>query len=103
MKIVSVDAMLLPEEKPSFTNSRPVLCRVNTDEGVYGLGEAGTTFFVGSDAVFAMIKEMSRLIIGMNPMENEVIWNKLYTSCYWPKGNGAIVMALLEKLEEVGN
>ena len=99
MKISSVDVMLLPEETPTFTNSRPVLCRVNTDEGIYGLGEAGTTFFVGSDSVFAMIKELTPLILGMDPMNNEVIWNKVYTTAYWTKGNGAIIFAALSALD----
>ena len=99
MKIVSVDVMLLPEDKPSFASQRPVLCRVKTDEGIYGLGEAGTTFFTGSDAVFAMIKEQAKFILGMDPMENEVIWNKIYSGAYWTKGNGPIVFAALSAID----
>lgn len=97
MKITSVDVIMInPETIPM---SRPVLCRINTDEGIFGYGEGGATFIIGSDAVFAMLKEMSKLIIGMNPMYNEVIWEKLYQQCYWTKGNGAIIYSALSAID----
>ena len=99
MRITSVDVMLLQPEAPMFGASRPVLCRVNTDEGIYGYGEAGATFFMGSDAVFALIKEMAPMVIGMNPMYNEVIWEKIYKNGYWTKGNGAIIYSALSAID----
>ena len=99
MKIVSIEAMMLPSKGFNPTNSRPVLCRINTDEGIYGLGEAGTSFAVGSDSVFAMIKELSPIVIGMDPMEGEVIWNKVYSTAYWTKGNGPIIFAALSAID----
>lgn len=99
MRVTSIDVLLIPQEKPTFPRSCPVLCRVNTDEGIYGYGEAGTTFAVGFDAVFAMIKELSPMVIGMSPMDTEVIWQKIYQSAYWTRGNGAIIMAALSALD----
>ncbi len=99
MRVISIDVLLIPEEKPTFAKTCPVLCRVNTDEGIYGYGEAGTTFFVGSEAVFAMIKELAPMVIGMNPMENEVIWEKIYKNAYWTRGNGAIIIAALSAID----
>ncbi len=99
MRITSIDVMLIPSDNPMFGNSRPVICRVNTDEGIYGYGEAGPTFFMGSDAVFAMIKEVSAMVIGKDPMENEVIWEHVFANGYWTKGNGAIVMGALSAID----
>lgn len=99
MRVTSIDVLLIPEEHPTFANTRPVLCRVNTDEGIYGYGEAGTTFFVGSDAVFAMMKELAPMVIGMSPMDTEVVWEKIYKSAYWTRGNGAIISAALSAID----
>lgn len=99
MRITSIDVMLIQPESPMFGASRPVLCRVNTDEGIYGYGEAGPTFFLGSDAVFAMIKEMSAFVLGKDPMENEVIWEHVFANGYWTKGNGAIIMGALSAID----
>ncbi len=97
MKIVSVDIMLC--QSKSIAMSRPVVCRVNTDEGICGYGEAGATFVLGSYAAAAMLREMAPLVIGMDPMQAEVIWNKLYEQCYWTKGNGAILYSAVSALD----
>ena len=99
MRITSIDVMLIPPENPMFGNSRPVICRVNTDEGIFGYGEAGPTFFMGSDAVFSMIKEMAAMVLGKDPLENEVIWEHIFANGYWTKGNGAIVIAALSAID----
>ena len=99
MKITSVDVMMFPSEKPQFSNPCPVICRVNTDEGIYGYGEAGTTFFTGSGAVAELIRDMSKMILGMNPLYNEVIWKHLFDNSYWTKSNGPIVIAALSALD----
>ena len=88
MKITSVDVMMFPSEKPQFSNPCPVICRVNTDEGIYGYGEAGTTFFTGSGAVAELIRDMSKMILGMNPtgdgkqvVEAEVPMSTIFRYC----------------------
>ncbi len=97
MKIISVDIMLATPRTIAIT--RPVVCRINTDAGISGYGEAGATFNLGSDAVFSMLKEMAPMILGMDPMSNEVIWNKLYEKSYWTKGNGAILFSAVSALD----
>lgn len=97
MKITSVDIMTL--QSKSISMSCPVLCRIHTDEGLYGYGEAGATFILGSRSVFAMLREMAPRIIGMDPLRTEVIWNKLYEECYWTKGNGAILFSAVSALD----
>ncbi len=44
MKITSVEIYLLDGGRPSW---RPIVCRVNTDEGLYGYGKAAVAFNSG--------------------------------------------------------
>jgi len=99
MKIVSIDTIMIPPEKIGFGSACPVLCRVNTDEGIYGYGEAGVTFFLGPESVEAMIRDMGHMILGMDPMENEVIWEHVYRNGYWTKGNGAVLVSALSAID----
>ena len=73
MKIVSVDIFLLDGGSPGW---RPIVCRVNTDEGVSGYGEASVGFDTGASASYSMIKEVAPFVIGMDPMATEAVWNK---------------------------
>lgn len=80
MKITEVEIFQVKSKRPGW---RPVFCRIHTDEGIYGDGEAALTFAVGAPAVFGMLKDLSRMILGMDPLKNEVIWDKLYKRTFW--------------------
>ncbi|WP_010253399.1 mandelate racemase/muconate lactonizing enzyme family protein [Treponema primitia] len=97
MKITSIDVIAL--EKDPGCLSRPVLCRVNTDQGLYGIGEAGVAIGSGSPAAFAHIKDIAPMILGMDPWYHEVIWEKLFRQSFWAQGNGAIVMAAISAID----
>jgi L-alanine-DL-glutamate epimerase-like enolase superfamily enzyme len=97
MKITSVDVMAL--EKDPHCMNRPIICRVNTDDGVYGYGEAAVAIGSGANAAFELIKDLAPMIIGMNPYDHEVIWEKLFKSSFWGQGNGAIIMSAISALD----
>jgi L-alanine-DL-glutamate epimerase-like enolase superfamily enzyme len=97
MKITSVDVIALAMDPGCL--SRPVICRLNTDEGIYGLGEAGVAIGTGAPAVFGQIKDLVPMILGMNPMYHEVIWEKMFRQSFWAQGNGAIVMAAISAID----
>jgi hypothetical protein len=40
-----------------------------------------------------MVKDLAPLIIGMDPLDNEVIWDKLYKTTFWGQGGGPIIFA----------
>ena len=46
-----------------------------------------------------MVKDLAGLIIGMDPMNIEVIWNKMFKSSFWGMGGGAIVFAGLSAID----
>ena len=94
MKITSIDVITLKQ-----ISRRPVFCRVNTDEGVYGYGESGVVVGVGMSAVAEVIKDLAPVILGMDPMENEVIWEKLRRSSYWGLSHNIILMAAISAID----
>ena len=95
MKITSVDVI----EMEKIQGMSIVVARVNTDEGIYGLGETGVAIGVGGKAAAEVIKGLAPLIIGMNPFENDVIWEKMYKNTFWAVGNGAIIMSGLSAID----
>lgn len=100
MKITSVDIMKLNgESSVAGTNWFPTCVRINTDEGIVGYGEAGVCYTSGSDAAVGMIKDYAKLIIGMDPLRSEAIWNKLHRETFWGMGGGTIVFSAMSAID----
>lgn len=78
---------------------RPVVCRINTDEGISGWGEAAMAYGVGASAAFGMIKDLAGIIIGMNPLQNEIIWDKMYRETFWGQNGGVVVHAGMSAID----
>jgi len=98
MKITKVDVFI--EKRPVQGYLwRPVFCRIYTDEGLYGDGEAGLCYAMAAEAAFGMVKDLSTLIIGMDPLDNEVIWDKLYKSTFWGQNGGPVVFAGMSAID----
>ena len=94
MKITSVDIIDVANEFSSATSKwRPVVVKINTDEGVSGFGEVGLAYGVGASAGFGMAKDLAKIIIGMDPMKNEAIWDKMQKKTFWGQGGGTVVTA----------
>ena len=100
MKITNVDIMTLhTKRKGGVVSWRPVVCRIYTDEGIFGDGEAALAYGVASPAAMGMIQDLSRLIIGMDPLDNEVIWEKLYKRTFWAQNGGPIIFSGMSAID----
>jgi L-alanine-DL-glutamate epimerase-like enolase superfamily enzyme len=97
MKITSVEIIAL--EKDRGNGSLYILCRVNTDEGINGLGEAGVAIATGATAAFQLLKDLAPMIVGLNPLYNEMIWEKLFKQSFGVQGNDAILMAAISAID----
>jgi galactonate dehydratase len=70
---------------PVWIGSRnQLLVKVETDEGIYGLGESGLS---GRElAVVGALKHFREFLIGRDPMQRGHIWQELYRSQYFEGG-----------------
>jgi len=70
---------------PVWVGSRnQLVIKVETDEGIYGLGESGLS---GRElAVIGALKHFREFLIGRDPMQRGHIWQELYRSQYFEGG-----------------
>ena len=100
MKITSIDIIDVANDFSSATSKwRPTVVRVNTDEGISGFGEVGLAYGVGASGGIGVAKDLSALLIGMNPMDTEAIWEKMLRKTFWGQGGGGIFSAAMSGLD----
>lgn len=100
MKITSVDIIDVANDFQSATSKwRPVVVKINTDAGISGFGEVGLSYGVGASAGFGMAKDLAKIIIGMDPMKNEAIWDKMQKKTFWGQGGGTIFSAAMSGID----
>lgn len=96
MRIESVDVFLLDGGSAGW---RPIVCRVNTDEGIRGYGEASVGFDTGASSSYAMIREVAPLVIGMDPIATEAVWERMYTQTFWAQGGGTVMFSAISAID----
>jgi L-alanine-DL-glutamate epimerase-like enolase superfamily enzyme len=96
MKITSIDVVQIKTINPVW---RPIVCRIYTDEGIFGDGEAAIAYCTGAPAAFGMIKDLAPLLIGRDPLDNEVIWEIMYKNTFWGQNGGPITFAGMSALD----
>ena len=69
--------------------------KVETDEGLYGWGEA--SLGTNENSLEGMIADLKRHVIGRNPLEIEKFMFDVYRDMYW-KG-GAVLMSAMSGIE----
>ncbi len=100
MKITSVDiikAFRTPSRAAEIAVGgvpwHPVFVRVNTDEGISGYGEIGVAYGNAQNAGYGMGIDFAKCVLGLDPMNNEDIWNRLHRLTFWGMGNGGVIMS----------
>lgn len=104
MKITKVEAieLRLPEEEimyaPTGTNDTLII-KIHTDEGIVGIGEVESSPRMAKAVIEApysnsVTSGLSRLLIGMNPLDIEVINEKLYQETFYVGRRGLVLHAI---------
>ena len=96
MKVVSAEIYVVHVD-----GRHPIVVRLRTDEGTWGLGEAAIAYGIGASAAAGMIRDLvERLILGRDPFRVEQLWSEMYDHSFWAKGGGPIVFAGISAIEQ---
>lgn len=97
MKITKIEVFQFhAKETQKF---RPVGCRIYTDEGIYGDGEAALGYGVGKTSALGAMRDFAPMILGMNPLDNEIIWDKIHKTTFWGQNGGPAIFAGLSAID----
>ena len=90
MKITDIKTYTMDAYRTNWT-----FIKVETDEGLYGWGEASLGTQEG--ALRGCVEDLKRLITGRNPLEIEKMRFEVYRDIYW-KG-GPVLMSAISGIE----
>lgn len=90
MKITAVKSLAL---KATFRNI--FIVKIETDSGIYGLGESGTAS--REKALAGMVDHFAQFLVGQDPRQIEQIWQTLYRSQYFE--GGTVIAAAISAID----
>ena len=92
MKITSIEVFDcdIGQRHKTMAGVNPILIRVNTDEGISGVGEVGLAYGAGAKAGVAIIKDLAPYVLGKDPMKVEAIWENLFRATFWGMSGGPV-------------
>ncbi len=100
MKITRVEVRVLKVNLPAgHIPCRPIVCRIFTDEGLYGDGEAAMLLMTGASASYGMLQDLAQFILNMDPLDHELIWNKLYRKTYFAQNGGPTMYSAISAID----
>jgi len=100
MRILSADIYDV-HVYPGAGSWNPVILRLTTDEGIYGVGEVGLAYGTGSAAGVGLLKQMVEgFVIGADPGRIEEMWQTLFRRTFWGQGGGPVVYGAMSAIDE---
>jgi L-alanine-DL-glutamate epimerase-like enolase superfamily enzyme len=78
MKVTKITNLPVRDERGGIYH----IVKVDTDAGIYGLGEVGILNW--SKTIANAVDHLGDLVIGENPWETERLWQDMFRSGYWP-------------------
>ncbi|MDR5796173.1 mandelate racemase/muconate lactonizing enzyme family protein [Caballeronia sp. LZ008] len=101
MKITNVEIFdcEVSRTDPRMARFNPVLIRINTDEGISGIGEVGLAYGAGAKAGVGIVRDLAPRIIGKDPMKVEAIWENLFRATFWGMGGGNVFYAGMSAID----
>ncbi len=78
----------------------PVIIRVNTDEGISGIGEVGLAYGTGHSGGAGYVKNLAEgFLLGADPMKCEKIWERMFRETFWAQGGGPVVFGAMSAVD----
>ena len=101
MKVTSVDVWDTSIElAANWQVWHPVIIRVNTDEGISGLGEVGLAYGTGHSGGAGYVKNLAEdFLIGADPMKTERLWETMFRRTFWAQGGGPVVFGAMSAID----
>lgn len=103
MKITSVDVMRVTSGKGGDSVGNvpwsPVVVRINTDASISGFGEAGICYGNLSNGGYGACLDFGKIILGMDPLNSEAIWNHIHRMTFWGMGGGTAVFSAISAID----
>lgn len=94
MKITQVQLVkTCPLKHKGNQKWQPIFVLVHTDEGITGHGEIGLAYGASQEAALGQGVDYARKILGMDPLNNEAVWQKLQRTTFWGMSGGAVNFA----------
>ena len=99
-KILKVEPISVsyPEPNDNDTIRNLTLCRIETNDGIVGWGEAISMWPEACRATEVIINGMSDLLIGRDPLENTAIYRDIAARSWWygPEGIAAFARSAID-------
>jgi galactonate dehydratase len=101
MKVTTVEIWDTNVElSPGWLPWHPVIVRVNTDEGISGLGEVGLAYRSGHSGGAGYVKNLAEdFMIGADPMNTERLWEAMFRRTFWAQGGGPVVFGAMSAID----
>jgi len=97
LKVTSVEIW---DCNTSLPFHHPVIIRINTDEGISGLGEVGLAYGTGHSAGAYFVKNLAEsFILGADPLKSEKLWDTLFRNTFWAQGGGPVVFGAISAID----
>lgn len=101
MRITAVTIHDVDTGRNAHTNWNPVVIRVDTDQGISGVGELGLAYGTGAKAGIAMIRTLAEWhLLGADPFRIEAIWETFFRRTFWGQGGGPVVYGAMSAIDE---
>ena len=97
MKVTKIEVFHVHKRKS--TGQRPIIIKVDTDEGISGLGEVGLAYGEAGHAGAAVIKDLAQYVLGRDPFDTERVWNDFLTQTFWGQGGGTVLFSGISAID----
>lgn len=98
MKITKVDIYML-DATAQRASRRPFAAASGRTRASTGTAKRASPFDYAAPAGIGMLQDISRLIIGKDPMRTDELWERMFKISFWGQGGGPVVFAAISAID----